>query len=171
MIKWSKLVLSFAPIAWNSSDYFESLLLPQLLRRENDSKQSDEFQAIAPRGFSLERTFWFSPLLKNQQLQIRRRTTLWMYFLQIVIIYYLFHKSKKARENSFSSSSFSFPDTFIAPASQLSSSSNKSRKILHLKHFKFFSLNLSPRVHFFAGSRRTERGRRRKSLEVGGGGW
>ena len=171
MIKWSKLVLSFAPIAWNSSDYFESLLLPQLLRRENDSKQSDEFQAIAPRGFSLERTFWFSPLLKNQQLQIRRRTTLWMCFLQIVIIYYLFHKSKKARENSFSSSSFSFPDTFIAPASQLSSSSNKSRKILHLKHFKFFSLNLSPRVHFFAGSRRTERGRRRKSLEVGGGGW
>ena len=171
MIKWSKLVLSFAPIAWNSSDYFESLLLPQLLRRENDSKQSDEFQAIAPRGFSLERTFWFSPLLKNQQLQIRRRTTLWMCFLPIVIIHYLFHKSKKARENSFSSSSFSFPDTFIAPASQLSSSSNKSRKILHLKHFKFFSLNLSPRVHFFAGSRRTERGRRRKSLEVGGGGW
>ena len=171
MIKWSKLVLSFAPIAWNSSDYFESLLLPQLLRRENDSKQSDEFQAIAPRGFSLERTFWFSPLLKNQQLQIRRRTTLWMCFLPIVIIHYLFHKSKKARENSFSSSSFSFPDTFIAPTSQLSSSSNKSRKILHLKHFKFFSLNLSPRVHFFAGSRRTERGRRRKSLEVGGGGW
>ena len=28
-----------------SSDYFKSLLLPQLLRGENDSKQSDEFQA------------------------------------------------------------------------------------------------------------------------------
>ena len=33
-------------VAWISSDYFESLLLPQLLRGENDSKQSDEFQAI-----------------------------------------------------------------------------------------------------------------------------
>ena len=32
-------------VAWISSDYFESLLLPQLLREENDSKQSDEFQA------------------------------------------------------------------------------------------------------------------------------
>ena len=32
-------------LAWISSDYFESLLLPQLLREENDSKQSDEFQA------------------------------------------------------------------------------------------------------------------------------
>ena len=31
-------------LAWISSDYFESLLLPQ--RGENDSKQSDEFQAI-----------------------------------------------------------------------------------------------------------------------------
>ena len=31
-------------LAWISSDYFESLLLPQL-RGENDSKQSDEFQA------------------------------------------------------------------------------------------------------------------------------
>ena len=31
-------------VAWISSDYFESLLLPQL-RGENDSKQSDEFQA------------------------------------------------------------------------------------------------------------------------------
>ena len=31
--------------AWNSSDYFESLLLPQLLRGENDSKQSDEILA------------------------------------------------------------------------------------------------------------------------------
>ena len=108
--------------------------------------------SFAPRGFSLERAFWFSPLLKNQQLQIRRRTTLWMCFLQIIIIHYLFHQSKKARENSFSSSSFSFPDTFISPASQLSSSSNNRRKILHLKHFKFFPLNLSPRVHFFAGS-------------------
>ena len=32
-------------VAWMSSDFFESLLLPQLLRGENDSKQSDEFQA------------------------------------------------------------------------------------------------------------------------------
>ena len=32
-------------VAWISSDYFESLLLPQLLRGENDSKQSDEIQA------------------------------------------------------------------------------------------------------------------------------
>ena len=32
-------------VAWISSDYFELLLLPQLLRGENDSKQSDEFQA------------------------------------------------------------------------------------------------------------------------------
>ena len=32
-------------VAWISSDHFESLLLPQL-RGENDSKQSDEFQAI-----------------------------------------------------------------------------------------------------------------------------
>ena len=32
-------------LAWISSDYFESSLLPQLLRGENDSKQSDEFQA------------------------------------------------------------------------------------------------------------------------------
>ena len=36
------------PIAWISSDYFESLLLPQLLRGENDSKESDEFQANLP---------------------------------------------------------------------------------------------------------------------------
>ena len=35
----------FFLVAWISSDYFESLLLPQL-RGENDSKQSDEFQAI-----------------------------------------------------------------------------------------------------------------------------
>ena len=32
-------------VASISSDYFESLLLPQLLRGENDSKQSDEIQA------------------------------------------------------------------------------------------------------------------------------
>ena len=32
-------------LAWISPDYFESLLLLQLLRGENDSKQSDEFQA------------------------------------------------------------------------------------------------------------------------------
>ena len=35
------------PLAWISPDYFESLLLPQL-RGENDSKQSDEFQATLP---------------------------------------------------------------------------------------------------------------------------
>ena len=34
------------PVAWISSAYFESLLVPQLLRgEENDSKQSDEIQA------------------------------------------------------------------------------------------------------------------------------
>ena len=38
---------SVSDIAWISSDYFESLLLPQLLRGENNSKQSDEFQAIS----------------------------------------------------------------------------------------------------------------------------
>jgi len=32
-------------VAWISLAYFESLLLPQLLRGENDSKQSDEIQA------------------------------------------------------------------------------------------------------------------------------
>ena len=32
-------------MAWISSDYFESLLFPQFLRGENDSKQSDEIQA------------------------------------------------------------------------------------------------------------------------------
>ena len=35
----------FTLLQWISSDYFESLLLPQLLRGENDSKQSDEIQA------------------------------------------------------------------------------------------------------------------------------
>ena len=34
-------------LAWISSDYFESLLLPRLLRGENDSKQSDEIRANA----------------------------------------------------------------------------------------------------------------------------
>ena len=33
-------------LAWISSDYFESLSLSNLLRGENDSKQSDEIQAI-----------------------------------------------------------------------------------------------------------------------------
>ena len=32
-------------VAWISSDYFESLLLLQLLRGENDSRQSAEIQA------------------------------------------------------------------------------------------------------------------------------
>ena len=41
---WQKYV---AKLVWISSDYFESLLLPQLLRGENDSKQSDEIQANA----------------------------------------------------------------------------------------------------------------------------
>ena len=44
-------------LAWISSDYFESLLLPQLLRGENDSKQSDEFQAI-------DRLVWFLIICK-----------------------------------------------------------------------------------------------------------
>ena len=42
--------LSSFVVAWISSDYFESLLLPQLLRGENDSKQSDEFQATFVAG-------------------------------------------------------------------------------------------------------------------------
>ena len=39
------------PVAWISSAYFESLLLPQLLRGENDSKQSDEIQAKGTGSF------------------------------------------------------------------------------------------------------------------------
>ena len=35
-------------VAWISSDCFESLLLPQLLRAENDSKQSDEIRLGRP---------------------------------------------------------------------------------------------------------------------------
>ena len=42
--------LSSFVVAWISSDYLESLLLPQLLRGENDSKQSDEFQATFVAG-------------------------------------------------------------------------------------------------------------------------
>ena len=60
MLIYEKLVLSSQPplsshllvfqgwpivVAWISSDYFKLLLLPQLLRGENDLKQSDEFQA------------------------------------------------------------------------------------------------------------------------------
>ena len=47
-------------IAWISSDYFESFLLPQLLRGENDAKQSDEFQAIISIGgiFLKDRFVW-----------------------------------------------------------------------------------------------------------------
>ena len=41
---WSR-AKSETRLAWISSDYFESLLLPQLLKGENDSNQSDEFQA------------------------------------------------------------------------------------------------------------------------------
>ena len=40
-------------LAWISSDYFESFLLPQLLRGENDSKQSDEFQVTVCPVFKL----------------------------------------------------------------------------------------------------------------------
>ena len=40
-------MLDWPPLAWISSDYFESLLLPQL-REENDPKQSDDFQARPP---------------------------------------------------------------------------------------------------------------------------
>ena len=39
---FKKYILTHQSVAWISSDYFESLLLPQL-RGENDSKQSDEF--------------------------------------------------------------------------------------------------------------------------------
>ena len=57
-------------IAWISSDYFESFLLPQLLRGENDAKQSDEFQAIISTGGAIpfnihtppmDETFWGVP--------------------------------------------------------------------------------------------------------------
>ena len=45
--------LSLLSLHWkpslNFSDYFESLLVPQLLRGENDSKQSDEFRATGSR--------------------------------------------------------------------------------------------------------------------------
>ena len=41
---FKKYILTHQSVAWISSDYFESLLLPQL-RGENDSKQLDEFQA------------------------------------------------------------------------------------------------------------------------------
>ena len=39
-------------LAWISSDYFESLLLPPL-RGENDSKQLDEFQATKTSGLNI----------------------------------------------------------------------------------------------------------------------
>ena len=45
-------------LAWISSDYFESLSLPQLLRGENDSKQSDEVQA--KEGHVLTKYVFFS---------------------------------------------------------------------------------------------------------------
>ena len=40
-----------------SSDYFESLLLPQLLRGEKGSKQSDEFQARRTKGYDDLKSF------------------------------------------------------------------------------------------------------------------
>ena len=45
-------------LAWISSDYFESLVLPQL-RGENDSKQSDEFQATKSSLSAKNKTFYY----------------------------------------------------------------------------------------------------------------
>ena len=54
-------------LAWIPSDYFESLSLPQLLRGENDSKQSDEFQAIL--GFDIARFLHGENLKASRTLQ------------------------------------------------------------------------------------------------------
>ena len=61
-------------LAWISSDYFESLILPQLLRGENDSKQSDDIQAndwlyinrfYEKKKWNLGRIFFFIQSLTN----------------------------------------------------------------------------------------------------------
>ena len=59
------LLLRANRVAWISSDYFESLLLPQLLRGENDSKQSDEFQATNRVDISEKEWKLFKPSAPN----------------------------------------------------------------------------------------------------------
>ena len=59
------LLLRANRVAWISSGYFESLLLPQLLRGENDSKQSDEFQATNRVDISEKEWKLFKPSAPN----------------------------------------------------------------------------------------------------------
>ena len=60
-------------LAWISSDYFESLLLPQLLRGENDSKQSDEFQARKKPEYTILQIFLSLLPKKEQENFLRKR--------------------------------------------------------------------------------------------------
>ena len=71
LYKNPSLMRSRTNIAWISSDYFESLLLPQLLRGENDSKQSDEFQATTNtadghilKSLTVDVFYNFTPLIR-----------------------------------------------------------------------------------------------------------
>ena len=60
-----------------SSDYFKSLLLPQLLRGENDSKQSDEFQATWKRNchYPIKPKTFFCPFCQQKKhLHVHRRS-------------------------------------------------------------------------------------------------
>ena len=59
-------------VAWISSDYFKSLLLPQLLRGENDLKQSDEFQAKVFDAFLINNSVHL--LIKNYVHNLRSRS-------------------------------------------------------------------------------------------------
>ena len=81
-----------ASVAWISSDYFESLLLPQLLRGENDSKQPDEFQAkasakrtrsprLSPQCASLASRFPASFAQKGEQIAPVLHVSEWYPFL------------------------------------------------------------------------------------------
>ena len=85
--RWPK-----ASVAWISSDYFESSLLPQLLRGENDSKQSDEFQAkasakrtrsprLSPQCASLAPRFPASLAQKGEQIAPVLHVSEWYPFL------------------------------------------------------------------------------------------
>ena len=49
-------------LAWISSDYFKSLLLPKLLRGENDLEQSDEFQATGQYHLKMPRVYTNHPI-------------------------------------------------------------------------------------------------------------
>ena len=60
-------------LAWISSDYFESLLLPQLLRGEHDSKQSDEFQARKKPEYTILQIFLSLLPKKEQENFLRKR--------------------------------------------------------------------------------------------------